>query len=60
MHRYPADLGSRVMQRHPPQLRNARIGRMMVQKTGASSPHARVRVGETPEHGSEARLACVC
>ena len=46
------------MQRHPPQLGNARIGRVMIQITGTPPPHVYVRVGETPEHGCEARLSC--
>ncbi len=59
MHRDPADLGRRVMQRYPAQLGNTRIRRVMIEKAGAPLPHACVRVvGETPEHGSEACLPC--
>jgi hypothetical protein len=47
------------MQRYLPQLRNARVGGVMIQKTGASSPHTCVWMGETPEHGIQASLACV-
>jgi len=58
MNRHTPNLGSRIMQRYPPDLRKTGVGGVMVQIVGAAPADPRIRVTEPPEDGIDRRLAC--